>query len=200
MWASSSSPLLETQVSYFIQPGISLILDAGYTTASTEWKEERQQRIPNNNYSVAEEYTDNINLLAISIGIKYYITELLDQNTSAYVQAGAGKQFAFVKSEYSIIRTPENFPDLYVDEQNYMEFAEDLNSPYQLFLGFGAEYFINKSLSINASVKFIYSAISGTFDGRRTYIQDPNVQYTAKHEFSRSEFTKRVGLGLNFYF
>ena len=130
-----------------------------------------------------------------NIGIKYYFAEFVKNKVSAFVQAGIGKQFAFVDNSYKDL--PHNQYDPTVLEDNENEFLKDLNSPFLINLGFGAEYFFNESLSLFASIRFYYSKISGTHTYKESVYDRIE---TRKQNYENSEIVTRIGIGLNFYF
>ena len=74
---------------------------------------------------------------------------------------------------------------------------EDINSPFLLMIGFGTEYFFNKSLSLHSNFRLVYSTFSGEYESREEY-QSSFEYIQEKTEYS--ELIKQVGLGLNFYF
>jgi hypothetical protein len=129
-----------------------------------------------------------------SIGVKYYFTILRAHKVSPYLMAGGGKQIAFVKVKSEDLYQPD--VTAMVDD-NEEEYLEDLNSPGHVYLGFGAEYPFNESLSLFASVRFYYTWSSGKYDYR--YITDTYTN-TESTDSETADLIKSVGLGLNFYF
>jgi hypothetical protein len=86
-------------------------------------------------------------------------------------------------------------PD-YSSVNNSDKFNEDLNSPWNFSLGFGAEYMINEALSLNAILRVRHVMTEGTYK-RMTINPDYSIDYSRKIE--EGETTTEVGFGLNFY-
>lgn len=187
----SFESVFESQFAYAVNPNLRIIFDIGY--GSSYIKTRNESHYTYDDYG--DEETSDIDIYVFNIGIKYYFSKILENKVSAYIQCGIGKQFAFVDYKYKNL-----YPDPYNQSywtNNEEEYLEDLNSPFLLHLGFGTEYFFNKSLSLNANIRFIYTTFSA--ESKREY------NYQSTYEFQRykienAEIIKRVGLGLNFYF
>lgn len=187
---------MEGQFSYGIDPTVRVTLDIGYSSSYSETRNENHTRSQGGYSSDGGSIRKNgLNLLDISLGVKYYLTNIFTGNVTPYVAAGFGKQFAFVKDSYKNL-FPMGDPG-YITEDNAEEYMQDLNSPWHFNLGFGAEYFFNESLSLTANIRLLYSSVTAKYDYR--YISDYETR-TNSTERTESEFNTRVGLGLTFYF
>jgi hypothetical protein len=181
---------MESQFSYSISKNFLIIGDFGFYSnyALTNINEY------NNSYNLISDRTEDMQIISFNFGIKHYLYNNLLDNVKPYIIGGAGKQFAFVNNKERYIPYP-GYISNYKDNSN--EFLEEINSPYFLNLGFGTEYFFNKSIALNASIRFYYSTSSSIFEYESTY----DTYYTHRTEkVENSEILKRVGLGVNFYF
>lgn len=146
------------------------------------------------NYNFVLDQTEDMQIVSFNFGIKYYFYNNFLNKVKPYFIGGIGKQFAFVDNKYKNIPYP-GYISNYKDNSN--QFLEEINSPYLLNLGFGTEYFFNKSLSLNANIRFYYSTSSSIFEYESNY----DIYYTHRiEEIKNSEIIKKVGLGVNFYF
>jgi len=174
---------------------VRVTLDFSYTRTYTRdvSAEHRVYPAASSYYDNGNRNIDDLKLFRISIGFKYYFSALRVQKVSPYLVAGGGKQMAFVTH-----RDENMYPDPGVTEtDNSEDYLKELNSPFHLYVGFGAEYPFNKSLSLFALVRFYYSWADSKYDYR--YLSDTYV-VTRTTDSDVADLVKRVGLGLNFYF
>jgi hypothetical protein len=189
---------LEAQFAYAVVPQLKLTFDAGYSATISEENFETHYKYndPVYPYETNEGYklTNNMKRLDFNIGAKYYFNNIISNKVSIYASLGIGKQFAFVTNDYKLLFGQ---PDPAINENNYEEFLADINSPFHFNIGFGAEYFFNESLSLNANIKINYNTSSGKYQSRNIS------QYSSRtttEDISVADFTTKVGIGLNFYF
>ena len=182
---------MESQFSYSVSKNLQLIVDFSFYSdyAVTNINDY------SGSYNLVLDRTEDMQIISFNFGIKHYFYNNFLNNVKPYIIGGVGKQFAFVNNKYKYIPYP-GYISNYKDNSN--EFLEEINSPYLVNLGFGTEYFFNKSLSLNASIRFYYSNSSSTFDYESNY----DIIYYTHHteEVKNSKILKRVGLGVNFYF
>jgi hypothetical protein len=192
---SESRTDLEAQLAYGITPEFKITFDAGYSSAFSEIRTEYHFR---SDYSEADEGTNStvgLKLLDFSLGIKYYFKNIIPGKVSFYTTLGGGRQFAFSKNEY-IQLFIEPVPGI-INTDNIEEFTEEINSPWHLNFGFGAEYFFNESLSLTSDITVLYTSVSGEYQSR--YVTDfQSISRIDKRTFS--DFVTKIGIGLNFYF
>ncbi len=189
--------LIEGKFSYLLSPKVRLIFDISYNSTYVKTRNERHQsagfRDPS--YDSGDENIDDMKTFELNFGIKYYFAEFLTNKVRAFIQAGIGKQFAFVNDKEKYwFNVSASQTDM---EDNENEYLEDINSPFLFHLGFGTEYFFNESLSLFAAIRFYYSKISGTYNYRKINYDNTETQ---KIDYEKSELLNRIGLGLNFYF
>lgn len=192
---TNSSLNLEAQLSYKIIKNLRVTLDATYLSSYGEIKDEYHNRSEGYEFDSGNLSKIGIKVLDFSLGFKYYLKDFVSNNVSVYVLAGVGKQFAFSENTSEDLFPPDEI--LPVIENNIEDYLKNLNSPFHVNFGFGAEYFFNESLSLTSNIRFIYSKTSADYDYRSV-----SEVYTITKTFSYtySEFVTRVGLGLNFYF
>lgn len=194
-----NSTSLEAQLAYAIIPELKVTFDGGYSATIVEDNYEYYYRNNDPNYpSITQngyESTNKMKKLDLNIGAKYYFNNIILEKVSIYASLGIGKQFAFFTDEYKLLFTDPT-PGI-IDENNRDEFESDINSPFHFHFGFGSEYFFNESLSLNANIRVLYNSASGTFESR--YI-DEFYNRTSKQEMTVSDFTTKIGIGLNFHF
>lgn len=186
---------LEAQLAYSITPVLKATFDAGYTSTFYENKDESHQNYNNFTYSNGSISTTGLKLLDFNLGLKYYFKNIYTEKVSMYASVSFGKQIAFAQEEYKNLFSQPT-PG-YINEDNREEFIKDLNSPWHFNVGFGTEYFFNESLSLNANIRVLYSSVSGKYNSR--YVT-PNETNTYTREITSSDFSTKIGLGLNFYF
>ncbi len=188
----------EGQFSYALLSQLRITLDIGYTAyykkERFEWHSRYTDNEDNNDGGNVE--TSGLDLFIINLGLKYYLSNLCAQKVSAFILAGAGKQFAFATDKTKSLYPEEN-PSPTQYDNNKSEFTEGMNSPLNLSLGFGVEYLFNESLSLYSSIRFHYSRFNATYKYREV---SDNRTYTYQKEYTKSDIVTRVGLGLNFYF
>ncbi len=182
--------MFESQFSYQINEKSRFTFDMGYN--STYLKEVEEVYDSYSGTYIEREIIDDMQIFVFNMGLKYYFSNLIINTASGYIQFGIGKQFASIDDKIQISSSSQNNS---LDELN--EFMEEVNSPFFLNLGLGAEYFFNKSLSLNASFKFVYLTYSGKLDVGQS---DPSSSNDEEYEVDNSETIKRVGLGVNLYF
>lgn len=185
----------EAQLTYSVLSEMKIFFDAGYTSSFEESNYEIHQRSTGYEYDQGSNYSTGLKLIDFNLGVKYYFKDLIAEQVSIYVLAGFGKQIAFAKEEYKLLFT-DPVPGL-ISEDNLEEFTEDLNSPWHFNLGFGAEYFFNRSLSLTANIRILYSSVTAKYNSRYIY-QDESRTYDSEKTYR--DFNTKIGLGLNFYF
>lgn len=189
---------LEAQLAYALLPQFRITLEAGYSASIEDVNYDYHNAYPySNSYSTQSGYesTNGMKKLDFTLGAKYYLDNFISDKVSVFAIFGVGKQFAFAEDKYKDLYAIP-VPNL-IDENNQEEFMEDLNSPWHFNIGFGAEYFFNESLSLNSSIKLLYSTCSATYKTRQVSI---NYTRISSQEFTFNEFVTKIGLGLNFYF
>ena len=190
--------LMEGQFTFLLHSRLRLTFDVGYTTDYSRDKREEHIRYDDPNYNAYDSgtiETSDYKIFNFSIGLKYFLTKLSSQKVTPYVSAGVGRQLAFVTEDHEILFLQD--PPTVTHEDNKKKFLEDLNSPFQANLGFGAEYSFNKSFSIFSNIRFYYSKSNAFYDYRE--ISEFQTT-TGSREYKISETVTRIGLGVNFYF
>jgi hypothetical protein len=185
---------MEGQFAFRANKNLSLTFDVGYTSAYTDSKQESHTSQENYSYNSGTSKAKDLKLLALNLGVKYYFTRYPEKQVNVYALAGFGKQFAFSSTKYEDLFAQ---PTTEIYENNEDEFVENMNSPWNLNIGFGAEYMFNNSLSVYSVIRFYYSKIDAVYESRTI---STNQLYTYKSEYTKSDFITRIGIGLNFYF
>lgn len=190
--------LFEGQFSYALLSQLRITFDIGYTAYYNKEKFEWHTRYKDNdnNDDSGNVETQGLDIFIINLGLKYYLSNLCPQKVSPFILAGAGKQFAFATDKTKSLYPEKNPPSTQYDD-NKSEFTEEMNSPLNLTLGFGAEYPFNKSLTLYSSIRVHYTKFDATYKYREV---NDNHTYTYQKEYTKSDIVTRVGLGLNFYF
>lgn len=187
---------MEAQFSYAVKNNVMLTFDATYTATYYEKRSANlESSFGGSSYNYGILNKENITLLDLNVGIKYYLNNLKYHKVSVYLIAGLGKQFAFGENKSEPLYQQPVSGTTY--EDNAGEFFKDSNSPFHLNFGFGVEYPFNESLSLVSNIRFIYSRISAKYEERQiTEYQT----LTNTIDYKKSDFLTRIGLGLNFYF
>jgi hypothetical protein len=182
-------------LSYLITHNISLLFETNYYSTHSEDSYEMHQRNYNYENDYGTTYKYGLKIFDLSLGVKYYFTDLNDDNVNLYTVFSVGKQFAFVQNvRKDLLYEPA--PSQQIDN-NIEDFTEQLNSPFHFKLGFGVDYFINNYLSIGSSIKLNYSQFDGTYKARN--ITD-DFNNSSMRKYSFEEFSTIIGLGVSFYF
>ncbi len=195
--SNSASSLFESHLTYSVLKNLRLFIDVGFISVSDESRSETHTRLNDGN-SESEYGYDNeadYKFLNINFGCKYYLIGLKENNVRAFVSAGFGKQLAFIEQKAEDLFTDDE-PDYQLDN-NMKEFLEEMNSPWNFNIGFGAEYYFNKSLSLYSAIKIYYLRRTAEYNER--YLNDTYTR-SSQREIKNSGFNTRIGLGLNFYF
>lgn len=191
----SNETNMEAQLSFALSNRVQLTLDAAYT--STYYEQRYEYHIRDNNYT-SDQGTlnkEDLTLLNFNLGVKYYFKDLLIGKVSVYALMGMGKQIAYADEKSEQLYLPQ--PAYLLSQNNRNEFLEELNSPFQFNMGFGAEYFFNESLSLTSNIRFIYSKIDAQYDSR---IVTETQSTTNTIDYKKSDFITRIGVGINFHF
>ncbi len=186
---------MEAQISYGIIKNLRLTFDASYTSSFSETTYDSHQRNTGYTYDYGYKNTDGLKLFDFNFGLKYYINDFLSSKVNIFVLAAVGKQIAFVQNSRKDL-----YPDttsVSIVEDNIEKFTKDLNSPWHLNFGFGAEYFFNESLSLVSSIRVFYSSTSGKYESRYIYNEQTS---TVSDEETYKDFSTKIGIGLNYYF
>lgn len=186
---------IQGQLAYALVSDVMLTLDVSYSSTYSELSSEYHRRNEFEDFDSGLKTTNGLYLFDFSLGLKYYFLEFNSNNVNIYALAGFGRQFAFADvSEENLYPGPGPRP---IIEDNMADYLEEMNSPWHLDFGFGAEYLFNESLSLNSNIRFIYTNASSEYDYR--YI-DNYETITRSIEYSTSEFVTHIGIGINFYF
>ncbi|NOX88940.1 MAG: hypothetical protein GXO77_07930 [Calditrichaeota bacterium] len=189
--------LIKTQFTYRIFPRLRIVFNFAYTKlfSKNRWEKHNENLPGGGYYDYGYIKTNDLKIIIGNLGIKYFLSPIRIKKVSPYVLASIGKQWAFSNFKYK---------DLFVDqntqpkiESNINTYLEGLNSPLILDLGFGAEYFVNESFSVNSRLFFSYSAKHSTFDYRNNNTDEIT---SVIKETKNSEVLTEIGFGLNFYF
>ncbi|MEJ2615336.1 MAG: outer membrane beta-barrel protein [Ignavibacteriaceae bacterium] len=166
-----------------------------YTAAYYENRSENHQRSGSYSYNSGNLNKEDLTLLDLNLGIKYYLNNIITEKVTVYLIAGFGKQFAFGEEKNETLFQQPPTGITYRDNSD--KFLEDSNSPFHFNLGFGAEYFFNESLSLTSNIRFMYSKISAKYEESQIASYQT---ITNTIDYKKSDFLTRIGLGLNFYF
>lgn len=193
-----NSTVVESQFATAIKDRLHLSLNLVYSSYTTKKRSEyhRVDFDPVGQSDSGFEELNSLKIFTIEAGLKYYFSDFTPKQTSVFVSAGIGKKLAFVKN-----RDKDLFKDNPGNEtqitDNLEDFLEELNSPFLLQLGFGAEYFFNKSLSLHSSIRFYYSSINAKY--KQTEVNEYS-ETNRTTKYTSDEITTHIGFGLNFYF
>ncbi len=193
---SNSRTFMEGQFSFLLDPQFRITLNIGFNTSYSQEKDELYFSYLNQGggTNTGNIVTENLKIFDLTLGLKYYLKELVNHKVSAYIIGGVGKQIASFNYETKELFEPTSSSTL---DDNLSEFIKDLNSPIHLNLGFGTEYAFNESISLFSSIRFIYLRRSGLYDYR--YVSSTQIQ-TGTKNYKNSEIVTYIGLGFNFYF
>jgi hypothetical protein len=186
---------MEAQLSFAVSKQLQLTFDGTYTAAYYENRSENHQRSGSYSYNSGNLNKEDLTLLDLNLGIKYYLNNIITEKVTVYLIAGFGKQFAFGEEKNETLFQQPPTGITYRDNSD--EFLEDSNSPFHFNLGFGAEYFFNESLSLTSNIRFMYSKISAKYEESQIASYQT---ITNTIDYKKSDFLTRIGLGLNFYF
>lgn len=180
-------------LSYSLKQNIQVTFDFAYNSSYDENDSEYHNRGTGYSEDRGELNITGLSLFNFNLGIKYYLFEKKSSGVNIFFQPGFGKQIANSDEEYK-----NHFPtSTTISEDNMKEYLEEINSPWLINFGFGAEYYFNESLSLISMVRFVYSASSGTYKTR--YISTSQT-VTTELRVKQSSVINRIGLGVNFYF
>ncbi len=189
--------LIKSQFTYRIFPRLRIVFNVAYTKlfSKNRWEKHVENLTGGSDYDYGHIQTNDLKIIIGNLGIKYFLSPIRIKKVSLYVLASVGKQWAFSNFKYKILFVDQNDqPEI---ESNINTYLEDLNSPLIFNLGFGAEYFVNESFSLNSRLFFSYSTKHSTFDYRSNNTYDIT---SIINETKNSEVLTEVGFGLNFYF
>ena len=197
----SRGSTLESLFSYSIHSRFWLTSNISYYKSYLRRKYEYhyvRENIPDDS---GYEDINEMDILMVILGGKYYLSNIFPQRVSAYFSAGIGKQFAFVTDEYKDLYEEEEEPDVEIKD-NFEEYLEQLNSPTLINIGFGAEYFFNESISLSSNFRFIFRKIYGKYKYEESGVgyNDEYYSKTRKSIYEKSDIQNRISLGINFYF
>ncbi len=195
--SNSASSLFESHLTYSVLKNLRLFIDVGFISVSDESRSETHTRYIEGDSESDYGYDNEADykFLNINFGCKYYLTGLKENRVRAFVSAGFGKQLAFIEQKAEDLFSDDE-PDYQLDN-NMKEFLEEMNSPWNFNIGFGAEYYFNKSLSLYSAIKIYYLRRTAEYNER--YLNDTYTR-SSQREIKNSGFNTRIGLGLNFYF
>jgi hypothetical protein len=185
---------LEAELTYGF-PDFRFSLSAGYSSSYEYSNHQEHEDYFGSQSASGYVNTMGLKLLDFTIGFKSYFGDLLPERVSIYAEAGLGKQIAFANNNYEQLFVEPQPGE--INEDNSTEYIEELNSPWHLNFGFGAEYLFNESLSLKSDIRVLYSSVAGDFTSR--HITENNNHYVTEERTFRY-FTTKIGLGLNFYF
>ena len=191
--------ILESLFTYSLHSRFRLISNISYYKSYLRRKYKYHYVREGNSVDSGYEDINEMDILMVILGGKYYLSDVFPQHVSAFISAGVGRQFAFVTDEYK---------DLYEEESNVEiidnmeEYLEHLNWPTLINVGFGAEYFFNESISLSSNFRFIYRKIYGKYECKEsgTTYGDEDYSNTKENIYDKSDLENRISLGINFYF
>lgn len=188
----TSTGEFESELTYKVFNSLQVAAFLGYSSASFN----RRITTESDAYKNGIEEQNTLNRFLFEIGLKYYLGKLLLNNVTAFIVGTIGKQYAFSNTYSNTLFINPSY--VYIIEDNSDSFIEDLNSPLLLTLGFGAEYFFNKSLSISGLLRYSYSDVSSEYHSKATSPSGSIV--INKRTVRNAKLVYRTGLGINFYF
>ncbi len=190
-------PKYEAQLTYRITDQFALTLNSGYSSQYVKSRYEHFSDDKDGDYDSdsGQETTNSLSLFKFDIGIKYYLKPVISKKVSPFVTLSLGKQIASAIDEEKELydETPPEYPVI----SDYEKFLEQINSPLLLSAGFGAEYFVNESLSFTTNFKVTYDIIKAKFT---TVQENDDYKTTNKYTKKSSEFITLVGVGLHLHF
>lgn len=186
--------MMESSFSYKVFNKIRILFNIGYNQKSYEERKENYSRNNGNSYNSGYERTEKLNILFLSAGVKYSLKELSPNNVGPYLLFNLGKRFAFPTSSYKNLI---DYTQQGITENNAEDYLKEINSPYYVTFGFGAEYAFNNSLTLFSAINISYYHTSGKFEYRNV---NPNYEDSLTKDMKISSFETRIGVGLNFYF
>ncbi len=192
------STIIESQFTTKLKDKLNLTLNIAYNSSRVKTRYEYHviDLDPINQNDFGMEELNSLKIFTLETGLKYYFRNSIPEQTNAFIMMGIGKKFAFAKEREKELFQDESEGDNQ-ESDNRIEFLEDLNSPLLMHLGFGAEYYFNKYLSVHSSIRFYYSTISAKYKNTSEET-DYRIINTYKNEID--EITTNIGFGLNFYF
>ncbi len=191
---------LQGNAGFFILRRLSLNFTVGYDgidqKESFDWHKTYppyQSHYQNENYGY--ENTEYVKRFVLRVDARYFLRSRSAHRVAPFVQIGLGKYFASANVERK--EWPNNDQDDVKRESNAKDFLSDFNSPLLYDLGFGAEYYFNPSLALNASIVLIAAHRKGTLKAR-----EASDDYTAwfERKLERWDWQTQIGVGLSFYF
>ena len=191
---SYSKVMMESSFSYGINEKFRILFNLGYSEFNFKYRRNRTAGYDGNIDKSGFERVANLRILFAGVGVKYRLKNFSVNSVSPYLTANVGKRFAsgdkFQKELY-----PKSGGSVF--ENNEDQFLEEINSPYFLSAGFGAEYFFNNSLALFSELSFNYSYAKSTFKNREV---GESYEDASSDEYIFSAWETRIGVGLNFYF
>ncbi|MFA4907697.1 MAG: hypothetical protein WC602_05495 [archaeon] len=142
--------------------------------------------------------TTELSLWKIIGGIEWSLLAPRPKRVSPFLTAGIGKQFAFYNYKYDNL-DEEPSSSTTTTKSNFEEFMEDVNSPFFLYVGYGAEYFFNDSFSIFTHIRYTHQRIRGTYHYKQ---ENTSTEYllNIENKIDQSNTQQDISIGLNFYF
>ncbi|MBN2425067.1 MAG: hypothetical protein JXR46_02220 [Calditrichaceae bacterium] len=175
-----SLPVFEGQFTAKLKRNWLLTLNIGY----------QYSRVIENDKIVGStgiETLESIRSIFLDLGTRLYLKSFIGNRVRPFLSMSIGKKIAFANAE-------AKSGGQSAEDKNYENYLEDLNSPFFIGLGFGAEYYFNPSISVTTNLKFYYM----TYSAERK-IEEP-YEPTEISKIDQSNIITRVGIGMHLYF
>jgi hypothetical protein len=175
-----------------------------FTYSSDDIYDRREQYVnydSDNDVGSGHENTIKTNSISIFAGGKIYFTSPKPKSVSPYIVLGIGKRLTdYARKNVDLFEDEE---DNSINNDNFNEYYEKINSPFYLFGKGGTEYFFNSSLSVSAELEFLYEKEEGDYKSTNIYYDNyGNIYYTSSssRKNKKSTINQSALFGLNFYF
>jgi len=191
---------LQGSVGYFILRRLSASFTVGYDgfdqDQTFDWYKNYLPYVSSGqNEHWGYDNTSYVKRLLLRVDVRYFLRNRSIRRVAPFVQVGLGKYIASANHDRE--ERPLSDQENVKRENNNKDFLSDFNSPYVYDVGFGAEYYFNSSLALNASVVLITTYRKGTLKYR-----EAADDYTAwsKNVYERTDWQTQIGVGLSFFF
>jgi len=156
-WLIEGNASVESYLQYSINNKLSMYFNLSYKDSDT--RQYHKKSYTSNSTDQIEGYEINSHTTSLKpiVGLKYYLISPKVKKVSPLISCGIGKQFFNIEYSYRDFEDQSLGYEIIKDTRN--DYDEGINSPFIVQVGFGAEYYLNESLSFTINTIYEYLKI-----------------------------------------